>query len=66
MQADDGIDETAGIEHTTNRPRGVVAAADRDSTSARLNIERVAQVTMGMFESSTGQMQAHDFHQHLI
>ena len=66
MKADNRIDKTAFIQHPSDRPWAFPLAADGDSPLPCFNIQRMAQITMGVFKRRPGQMQPHDFHQHLV
>jgi len=66
MQADDRIDETAFVEQSSQR---AVVGALRGQLQHAFDGgigQCAAQRGAGIDETRTGQMQAHDFHQHLI
>ena len=66
VKADNRINKTAFIQHPSDRPWAFPLAADGDCSLASFNIQRMTQITMGVFKRRPGQMQPHDFHQHLV
>ena len=66
MQADDGIDEAALVQHPADRARVLAAPRDGDGTLGGGNGQGVAQIVMRVDEGGAGKMQPHHLHQHLV
>ena len=66
MQADDGIDEAALVQHPADRTRVFAAARNGDGAFGGGNSQGVAQIVMRVDESGAGKMQPHHLHQHLV
>ena len=66
QQADDGVDDRTLIDGAGQRQIMRSERADRADSLGRGARQRVAQRRVGRNERRTRQMQAHDFHQHLV
>ena len=66
MQADDAVDHRPLVDDMADRRIGI-ALRGQIHRAARAKLgQRVAQRRIRIDERGAGQMQAHDFHQHLI
>ncbi|MGZ2466296.1 hypothetical protein ACVJMZ_001820 [Sinorhizobium medicae] len=66
MQADDAVDDRPLVYHLAGRGEFVAQRRDRKRPLRGFLGQRVAKRRAGIDEGSAGQVEAHDFHQHLI
>ncbi len=66
IEADDAIDEGTLVQHFADRRIFIAERGDRQRTLCRFTGQGVAQRRARIDEGCARQMQAHDFHQHLV
>ncbi|CAI8252895.1 MAG: Uncharacterised protein [SAR116 cluster bacterium] len=66
VQPDNGIHKAARVKNTPDGPRVLAATRNGHRLLCCGNRHRMAQIILWIDKGGTRQMQAHDFHQHLV
>jgi hypothetical protein len=66
VQADNGVGEGFFVQHAADGREFIAGRGDRHGALGGRMGQRIPQLGIGVDEGSTRQMQAHDFHHHLI